>query len=84
MILDTVYRESRCTPHRPAKPPHTLFTARSSSRHVTRAQRKSALSEREVSATSFFSCEEFLEARCEVEPKSHVQVMCGGGKRVGQ
>lgn len=37
-----------------------------------------------ASATSFFSCKEFLEVRCEVKPESHLQVTCGGGQRAGQ
>lgn len=37
-----------------------------------------------VSAASFFSFKEFLDARCEVKPEGHLQVMCAGGQRVGQ
>lgn len=32
------------------------------------------------SVTSFFSCEEFLEAWCEVKPKRQLRVTRGGGK----
>lgn len=77
VILDTVYRESRCTPHRPARPPHALFTARSGSSHVTRPRRKSAHSKRQSVLLLFLAAEEFLAARCEVKPESHLWVMCG-------
>lgn len=48
--------------HRPATPPHTLFTARSSSRHVTRARRKSAHSERESGQLLFLALRSFSRA----------------------
>lgn len=77
VILDTVYRESRCTLHRPAKPLHTLFTARSGKRCVTWAQRKSAHLERESVQLLFLAVCEFLQAWCKVKLTSHVPVMCG-------
>lgn len=72
VILDTVYRQSRCAPHRPASPQHTLFTARSSSRHVTRARRKSAHSERESGQLLFLAAGSFSRAGVKQKPKSHL------------
>lgn len=76
MILDTVYRarerEGRCTPHRPGEPPHALFTCDVQQPPCDTSTEEVCSFGKRDSATSVFSCEEFLEARCEVKkPKSH-------------
>lgn len=85
MILDTVYRQSRCTP---ASTSHTATYIIYC--QVQQPPRDAGTEEvcsfgKRVRATSFFSPEEFLEGRREVKNQRAICRSClVGAKRAGQ